>query len=127
MHTRCRAALHPACIRWKRAVRSHCLAFHRISPPVSTSSLLGGRSSGEHNVVEPFERAVLHMTNYSEYLYSGYFLVKRIPRPDNLSNLLPDSIITVSNCFAETAPDEWCLEGYNYEDEERAEEASKLE
>src|SRR6266700_337276 len=66
------------------------------------------------------------MTDFDRYICGGYRLVKRVPRGDGLTDLLPDNIITLSNCFAETAPDDWALDGYNYDDEERAAEALKF-
>jgi hypothetical protein len=64
--------------------------------------------------------------NSDDYIAGGYFLVKRIARPKDLGEPLPDTILTLSNCFTETAPDDWALDGYNYEDDERASEGLKF-
>lgn len=60
------------------------------------------------------------------YICGGYFLTKRIPRPPDVSNMVPDSLITLSDCFTDIAPDDWADGGYNYDNEERAQEALKF-
>jgi hypothetical protein len=62
----------------------------------------------------------------TDYVCGGYFLVKRIPRPANITDLLPDPLLTISKCFADIAPDSWAMNGYNYSDDERAAEALKF-
>jgi len=62
----------------------------------------------------------------SGFICGGYFLSKRIPRPRDVSDPVPDSIITVSECFTDIAPNIWADQGYNYDDKERAAEALKF-
>ncbi len=66
------------------------------------------------------------MTDPNAYICGGYFLVKRIPRPKDISDLIPETILTLSECFTDIAPDIWAFEGYNVDDEERSEEALKF-
>jgi hypothetical protein len=62
----------------------------------------------------------------SEYISGGYYIVKTIPRPNNLSDLLPDSLLTMSACFTHVMRDIVQLQWDRYEDvsEAIAEEAS---
>jgi hypothetical protein len=60
------------------------------------------------------------------FISGGFFLTMPVGRPQFLTTLVPDLILTLSNCFAEIAPDDWADEGYNYEDQERIEEALKF-
>ena len=60
------------------------------------------------------------------FISGGYFLTKRVGRPRAISDLAPDSIITLSNCFTEIAPDSWADKAYSFNDEERAAEAFKF-
>ena len=62
----------------------------------------------------------------SVYICGGYFLSKRVRRPPDVSSVVPDSIVTLSDCFTDVAPDEWADAGYHYEDEERAADALKF-
>lgn len=62
----------------------------------------------------------------SNYISGGYFLTKLIPRPDGISDLIPSTIVTLSNCFTQIAPDDWADSGYNYDAEERNAEAKKF-
>jgi hypothetical protein len=64
--------------------------------------------------------------NFDDYIEGGYFLVRLISRPPEFGEPLPQTILTLSNCFTEIAPDDWTLEGYKYEDSERASEAKKF-
>jgi hypothetical protein len=64
--------------------------------------------------------------NFDDYIGGGYFLVKLVPRPPELGEPLPQTILTLSNCFTEIAPDDWTVGGYKYEDSERASEAKKF-
>src|SRR5258708_19323188 len=66
------------------------------------------------------------MTDPNAYICGGYFLVKRIPRPKDISDLIPETILTLSESFSDIAPDIWAFEGYNVDDEERSEEALKF-
>jgi hypothetical protein len=61
-----------------------------------------------------------------EFISGGYFLVKQIPRPKDVSDLMPTTLFTLSDCFAEIAPDDWAISGYNYDDGDRASEAAKF-
>ena len=66
------------------------------------------------------------MYSPSEFISGGYFLVKRIARPKYVSENLPATLITLSNCFTEIAPDDWAISGYDYNDAERVAEAAKF-
>jgi hypothetical protein len=61
-----------------------------------------------------------------DYISGGYFLVTRINRPPDVSNLVPDSVVTLSNCFTDIAPDTWADADYRYDDEERVQAALKF-
>ena len=60
------------------------------------------------------------------FVSGGYFLTKRVGRPQAISDLVPDSILTLSTCFTNIAPDSWADKAYNHEDEERIAEALKF-
>lgn len=62
----------------------------------------------------------------SNHICGGYFLTRRIPRPDSISDPAPTTILTLSNCITEIAPDDWADSGYNYDIEERVVEAKKF-
>ena len=62
----------------------------------------------------------------NDYISGGYFLVKLMARPEGVSELVPDIVLTLSTCFTDVAPDEWADSAYNYTDEEQAEEALKF-
>jgi hypothetical protein len=62
----------------------------------------------------------------STFLSGGYFVTKRIGRPQYVSDLLPNSILTLSTCFTDIAPDVWTDKEYKNDDEERIEEALKF-
>ena len=66
------------------------------------------------------------MTDPDAYICGGYYLVRRIPRPPDVSELISDTLLTLSNCFTDVAPGDWAVQGYNYDDEDRAEEAAKF-
>jgi hypothetical protein len=55
----------------------------------------------------------------SSFICGGYFLSKRVLRPRAISGLWPDSVLTVSECFTDVAPDTWADKAYNHDDEER--------
>lgn len=63
------------------------------------------------------------MTDVTSHICGGYYLVKKIKRPQDVSDPAPLSFITLSSCFSETAPDDWAHAGYNYTEAERANEA----
>jgi hypothetical protein len=65
-------------------------------------------------------------TDLSAFISGGYFLTKRVSRPPEITDLIPDSLITLSECFTEIAPDDWADSGYSYDDEERAAAALKF-
>src|SRR5258708_3566355 len=60
------------------------------------------------------------------FLSGGYFVTKRIGRPQSISDLVPDSILTLSTCFTDVAPDVWTDKEYEYDDEGRIAEALKF-
>src|SRR5437667_10225967 len=62
----------------------------------------------------------------SEFISSGYYVVKPVSRPEVFSTLLPRNILTLSSCIAEIAPDFWAVEGYKYTEEKRTAEAFKF-
>jgi hypothetical protein len=59
-----------------------------------------------------------------DYISGGYFLVQRTPLPKNISELLPDKVLTVSDCFARVAPGLWAVDWENRSDKDRANEAA---
>ena len=63
---------------------------------------------------------------FEDYISGGYFLTKIISRPKVLPALIPDRLLTVSECFTDVAPDVWADSGYTFEERERAEAASKF-
>jgi hypothetical protein len=65
-------------------------------------------------------------TELDDYICGGYFLTTRITRPPFLSNLVPDSVVTLSTCFTDIAPDTWADADYKYDDEERVQAALKF-
>lgn len=64
--------------------------------------------------------------NLSAFICGGYFLCKRILRPAEITDLVPNSLLTLSTCFTDIAPDGWAVQGYSYGDEERAAEAARF-
>jgi hypothetical protein len=62
----------------------------------------------------------------SQFISGGYYLVKQIVRPKDVSENLPATLVTLSNCFTGIAPGDWAISGYNYSDAERAAEAAKF-
>ncbi len=64
--------------------------------------------------------------NPQDFICGGYFLTKRVQRPPDVSDLIPDSFLTISNCFTSIAPDMWAEAGYNREMSERVEEAAEF-
>lgn len=60
------------------------------------------------------------------FVSGGYFLSKRVRRPQGISDLVPDSLLTLSTCFTDIAPDSWADKAYNFDDEERIAEAFKF-
>src|SRR5215469_9206228 len=41
----------------------------------------------------------------NEYVSGGYYIVKTIPRPIGISEILPHSLLTLSNCFTVVVTD----------------------
>lgn len=66
------------------------------------------------------------MPNPDDFICGGYFLVRQIARPKDITELVPETFLTLSGCFAGTAPGDWAVAGYNYDDQERAVEASQF-
>jgi hypothetical protein len=60
----------------------------------------------------------------SDYISGGYYLVQRTPLPKNISELLPDKVLTVSDCFAKVAPDLWAVDWEDWTEQDRADEAA---
>ncbi|HYX52605.1 MAG TPA: hypothetical protein VE783_04090 [Candidatus Limnocylindrales bacterium] len=69
---------------------------------------------------------ILMPFNPEDFISGGYFLTKRVQRPRDVSDLIPESFLTISNCFASLAPDMWAEAGYNYEPQERVEKAAEF-
>jgi hypothetical protein len=66
------------------------------------------------------------LLNIGEHISGGYLIVKPPPRPKDFSELLPRTLITVSSCFADIAPDLCAVDWDNYTTEDVAEEAGKF-
>ena len=64
----------------------------------------------------------------TEYVSGGYYLLKLIPRPSGVSEILPEHLLTVSNCFTTVLTDIIQLQWNEYESvkETIAEEASEF-
>lgn len=60
-----------------------------------------------------------------DYVSGGYYVVKSIPRPSDLSDILPNNLLTMSKCFAPLVRDVIQLQWDKYENvsESIAEEA----
>jgi hypothetical protein len=66
--------------------------------------------------------------NMHDYVSGGYYIIKTIPRPPDLSNILPEHLLTISNCFTAVMCDVIQLQWDNYENvkEAIAEEAREF-
>jgi hypothetical protein len=53
--------------------------------------------------------------NMKDYISGGYYVVKTIPRPNDLSDILPDTILTMSKCFSPVMRDIVQLQWDEYE------------
>jgi hypothetical protein len=62
----------------------------------------------------------------NNYIAGGFFVVPRISRPADASDLLPRNILTVSSCLATIVPDTWAVDLGYPADEDRADGATKL-
>jgi hypothetical protein len=65
----------------------------------------------------------------TDFIAGGYFITKTIPPPvwrTTDAELLPASLITLSNCLTGFAPDDWALEWVQYTDENRLEKAAEF-
>jgi hypothetical protein len=51
----------------------------------------------------------------SDYVSGGYYVVKAIPRPRDLSDILPSNLLTISDCFTAVVRDIIQLQSDNYE------------
>jgi len=56
----------------------------------------------------------------NNYISGGYYVVKTIPRPRDLSDILPSTLLTISNCFTTVVEDVIRLQWDNYEDVKEA-------
>src|SRR5438270_11392752 len=63
-----------------------------------------------------------------DYVSGGYYVLKEIPRPSDLSEIVPEKLVTVSNCFTTVLTDIIQLEWDAYENvtEAIAEEAKEF-
>jgi hypothetical protein len=66
------------------------------------------------------------MYSPEDYICGGYFLVKTVGRPKVISELVPETLLTISTCFTDVAPDVWAVAEYKVTDDERVAEAAKL-
>ena len=58
----------------------------------------------------------------------GYFLTRTVERAAFMAaDLLPDRLLSLSDCICDFAPSHWAIQWVNVTDEERAAEASKFE
>jgi hypothetical protein len=64
----------------------------------------------------------------NEYVSGGYYVIKAIPRPSGVSEVLPDTLLTLSNCFTTVLTDIVQLQWDKFESvsEAIAEEASEF-
>jgi len=51
----------------------------------------------------------------NEYVSGGYYVLKAIPRPSDLSDILPDQLLTMSSCFTKVVRDIIQLQWDNYD------------
>jgi hypothetical protein len=51
----------------------------------------------------------------NDYVSGGYYVVKGIPRPNDLSHILPEKLLTMSNCFTKVVCGIIQLQWDNYE------------
>jgi hypothetical protein len=77
-------------------------------------------------IVLAVRHKLLNVYSPSNFISGGYFLVKQIARPKDVTEILPTTLLTLSNCFTDIAPDDWANVGYNYNDGERVAEAAKF-
>jgi hypothetical protein len=52
----------------------------------------------------------------NDYVSGGYYVVKTIPRPNDLSKILPERLLTLSDCFAPVLRETVQLQWDQYED-----------
>ena len=50
-----------------------------------------------------------------DYICGGYYVLKAIPRPSDLSDILPDKLLTMSDCFTKVVRDIIQLQWDNYD------------
>jgi hypothetical protein len=62
----------------------------------------------------------------NDYIAGGFFVVPRIPRPTDTSDLLLQNILTLSNCLTAVVPDTWAVDLGYPADEDRADGAAQL-
>ena len=48
--------------------------------------------------------AIVVCSEFDQFISGGYYFVTPVKRPDSLSALLPDTLVTVSPCIAEVGP-----------------------
>src|SRR5271169_5452272 len=51
----------------------------------------------------------------TDYVSGGYYVLKAIPRPSDLSDILPNTLVTVSSCFTKVVCDINQLQWDDYE------------
>jgi hypothetical protein len=64
----------------------------------------------------------------NDYVSGGYYIIRAIPRPNDLSHILPEKLLTISNCFTKAVCDIVQLQWDNYDDvrEAIADEANEF-
>jgi hypothetical protein len=62
----------------------------------------------------------------TNFISGGYYLCRRFKRPSDVAPALPESLVTLSNCFTDIGPREWLLRSWNCTVGETAEKAALL-
>ena len=66
--------------------------------------------------------------NRSEFISAGFLITRAVPRPSYFSKaLIPDRIISASDCIVDFVPDTWCIEWTQDTQETRKKRAATFE
>lgn len=66
-------------------------------------------------------------TNLSDFISAGFLVTRKIDRPSYVSaELMPDHIISASDCISPFIPDTWCIEWANDTQDSRIKEAGRF-
>ena len=60
----------------------------------------------------------------NDFITGGYYLSKKFKRPPVIAPKLPETMVTLSDCFTDLGPGPWLLREWNSDEEEVAEQAS---